>query len=72
MKLSNEQYNTAKFILLNVVPALVTLIAGLGVLYGFDATKITATIGLFATFAGVLMISTKRYNEEKSLEDDGK
>ena len=35
MKLSNEQYNTAKFILLNVVPALVTLIAGLGVLYGF-------------------------------------
>lgn len=71
--LTNEQYNAAKFILLNVVPALVTLIAGLGVLYGFDATKITATIGLFATFAGsVLMISTKRYNEAQANEDDVK
>ena len=71
--LTNQQYNTAKFILLNIVPALVTLIAGLGVLYGFDATKITATIGLFATFAGsVLSISTKRYHEANATEDDVK
>lgn len=64
--LSDKQYNILKKILINVVPPLIALIAGLGSLYNFDANLINGTIGLFATFfAGVLGVSSHNYNAGK-------
>lgn len=65
MKLSNKTYDTAKWAILIVVPALITLISGLGTVYGYDTTHITAVIGLISAFVGtVLGISTHNYNKE--------
>lgn len=64
--LSDKQYNILKRVLINVVPPLIALIAGLGSLYNFDANLINGTIGLFATFfAGVLGVSKHNYNAGK-------
>lgn len=64
--LSDKQYNILKKVLINVVPPLIALIAGLGSLYNFDANLINGTIGLFATFfAGVLGVSKHNYNAGK-------
>lgn len=64
--LSDKQYNILKKLLINVVPPLIALIAGLGSLYNFDANVINGTIGLFATFfAGVLGVSKHNYNAGK-------
>lgn len=66
MKLSNEQYDVAKRTVTVVVPAAITLITGLGVLYKFDTSAITGTIALAATFAGtVLGVSSKNYQKEQ-------
>lgn len=64
--LTDKQYNIIKKVLINVVPPIIALIAGLGSLYNFDANVINGTIGLFATFfAGVLGVSTHNYNAGK-------
>lgn len=66
MKLSNEQYDVAKRTVTVVVPAVIALITGLGVLYKFDTSAITGTIALVATFAGtVLGVSSKNYQKEQ-------
>ncbi|HEL9635274.1 TPA: holin, partial [Streptococcus suis] len=63
--LSNKEYDLAKRIVTVVVPAVITLITGLGALYKFDTSVITGTIALFATFLGtVLGISSKNYHKE--------
>ncbi|HFI0944565.1 phage holin [Streptococcus iners] len=65
MTLSNKEYDLAKRIVTVVVPAVITLITGLGALYKFDTSVITGTIALFATFLGtVLGISSKNYHKE--------
>ncbi|HEL9634892.1 TPA: phage holin [Streptococcus suis] len=65
MKLTNKEYDLAKRIVTVVVPAVITLITGLGALYKFDTSVITGTIALFATFLGtVLGISSKNYHKE--------
>lgn len=70
MELTNKQYDIAKRIVIQVVPALIALITGLGALYKVDVSLITGTIALFATFAGtVLGVSSKKYNEATQ-EDD--
>lgn len=62
MILSDKTYNTLKWLLLTVVPALITLISGLGTIYGYDTTQITAVIGIIATFIGTLVgISNVNY-----------
>lgn len=62
MILSDKTYNTLKWLLLTVVPALITLISGLGTIYGHDTTQITAVIGIIATFIGTLVgISNANY-----------
>lgn len=62
MILSDKTYNTLKWLLLTVVPALITLISGLGTIYGYDTTQITAVIGIVATFIGTLVgISNANY-----------
>ncbi|HFU4377218.1 TPA: phage holin [Streptococcus suis] len=65
MKLTNKEYDLAKRIVTVVVPAVITLITGLGALYKFDTSVITGTIALLATFLGtVLGISSKNYHKE--------
>lgn len=67
MILSDKTYNTLKWLLLTVVPALITLISGLGTIYGYDTTQITAVIGIIATFIGTLVgISNANYVKEDS------
>lgn len=62
MVLNNKLYNTLKWLLLTVVPALITLISGLGTVYGFDTTQVTAVIGIIATFIGAVVgISNANY-----------
>lgn len=62
--LPDAVYNKLKWILCVVYPAVVTLIAGAGALYGFDATLIVGTISLIATFVGAIFgISIVTYNK---------
>lgn len=55
MKLSNNQYDKAKQFLLMVVPGALAMITGAGVVNGFNTEKVTGTIALVATFAGILL-----------------
>ena len=70
MKIPNKIYDFFKWFLLIVVPALTTLISGLGTVYDFNTTQITAVIGLFATFLGTCLgiskISYRRGIHENS------
>ena len=77
MKLTNRQYDWFKKILIMGVPALITLIAGLGDLYQLDAQMtalITGTISLIATFAGVVlnMISNEYQKDNESSSEEFK
>ena len=67
--LPDKVYDALKWIVLIFVPALITFISGLGVLFGFDTTIIVGVIGLVATFIGSLIgVSTRNYykdNENK-------
>lgn len=67
MKMSNEFYDIAKYLLLVVEPALIALISGLGILYGWDTGLIVGTISLFATFFGsILKISSDNYKRKNN------
>lgn len=64
MVLNDKVYNTLKWALLTVVPALITLISGLGTIYSYDTAQITAVIGLVSTFVGAILgISNSNYNK---------
>jgi len=64
--MSNKVYDIMKYALLVVVPAIVTLIVGLGALYGFETDLIVGTITLIATFLGTcLKISSDNYYAKK-------
>ena len=66
MKLTNKQYDTAKFAVTIVAPAAITLITGLGTLYGVDTAVITGTLALVTAFAGTILgISSAKYQENK-------
>ncbi|MDO4778457.1 MAG: phage holin [Tissierellia bacterium] len=66
MKLSNQTYDVLKWFLMLVVPAFVTLLSGLGELYGFDTKIIVGTIALVATFLGTITkISDTNYKKNK-------
>lgn len=69
--LPDKVYDVLKWLILIFAPALITFISGLGVVLGFDATVITAIIGLVATFIGSLIgVSTKAYNDEKKRKEN--
>lgn len=71
MKLTNKQYDIIKFILFTVVPALTTLIGGLGMLYEFDVTQIVTLIGLVSAFVGAITgLSSSQYNKDNETVDD--
>ena len=66
MKLSNKVYDIIKYCLFTVVPALITFISTMGVIYHFDTEIITLTIGAIATFIGALTgRSNYNYNKVK-------
>lgn len=67
MTLSNKNYDFLKWLLIKVVPALILLIEGLGLLYGWDTKLVIGTISLIATFLGTILgISTSNYNKKST------
>lgn len=70
MKMSNKAYNILKYVALIVLPALATLLLGLGELWGIAMMpKIAGTVTLIATFLGaILQVSTSKYWKEKQDE----
>ncbi len=71
MKIPNKVYDVLKWILLIFVPASITLLTTLTMVWKWDIPleAIVTTISAIATFLGALVgISTHNYNKE--LEDD--
>ena len=70
MKMSNKVYDILKFIAQIVLPALATLWAALGKIWGWPlVTEITATICAVDTFLGALLgISSNRYNAQQATD----
>ena len=66
MKLSNETYDILKYIALIVLPAVATLYAVVGKIWGLPfVTEIPATIMAVDTFLGALLkISTDNYHKD--------
>lgn len=62
-KLTNEMYDTLKYIALIVLPALATLYFGLSKIWGLPyGEEIVGTIACIDTFMGALLqISTDKY-----------
>ena len=64
MRMNNKIYNILKYGLWIFIPALISLIGGLGHVYNFDTEKIVLTISLFTTFLGTITgISNIKYNK---------
>lgn len=72
MKLSNKVYDILKYIALIVLPALATLWATLGKIWGWPlVTEISASIMAVDFFLGALLkISTDQYNKEQQPPDE--
>lgn len=67
--MSNKVYDVLKWILMVAIAPTISLITGLGELYGFDTTLIVGTISLVATFLGALMgISNIKYKKKVDLD----
>lgn len=65
MRLPDKWYNVLKWVVVVFLPALETLIFGLGGLLGFDATVPCGIIAVVTTFLGALIgVSTYTYNKE--------
>lgn len=66
LKMSNDTYDVLKEVALTVLPAVATLYAVLGKIWGLPfTTEIPATIMAIDTAMGaILHISTKNYNAE--------
>ena len=74
MKMSNSVYDVLKFIAQIVLPALATLWAALGKIWGWPplVTEITATICAVDTFLGALLgISSMQYAKQEKQPPDG-
>lgn len=64
---NNKIYDVLKWVVITASPALITLITGLGMLYGFNSAIITGTISLLTTFVGTLIgISSVQYANAKA------
>lgn len=64
--MSNKVYNILKYVALIVLPALATLLLGLGELWNIEIMpKIAGTVTLIATFLGaILQVSSAKYWKE--------
>ena len=65
-KLTNQQYDTLKWVIAIVLPAFITLIGSVGGAMGWAHTELVQTIvSAVTTFLGsVFMISSSNYNNE--------
>ena len=73
MKMSNKVYDVLKFIAQIVLPALATLWATLGKIWGWPlVTEIAASICAVDTFLGAILgLSSMKYNKEQApLEEE--
>ncbi|AXG38803.1 holin [Enterococcus gilvus] len=66
MNLSNKVYDNMKWIVMVLMPAVTTLVGGLGKVYGWDNTEIAVTtLTLLTTFMGAVTVkSASNYNKE--------
>lgn len=71
MKMSNKVYDVLKFVAQIVLPAVATLYATLGKIWGWPlVTEITATICAVDTFLGAILgISSMQYAKEQQPPD---
>lgn len=65
MKITNKVYDVIKWIVVIIIPAIITLYSSLASIWGFPyAEQITATLAAIDVFLGVVMkISTASYNK---------
>lgn len=65
MKITNNVYDKLKWVVIIVIPAIITLYSSLASIWGFPyAEQITATLAAINVFLGVIMkISTASYNK---------
>ncbi len=67
--MSNKLYDILKWLVITASPAVISLITGLGMLYGFDSTIIVGTIALVTTFIGALIgVSSVKYQKAQSVD----
>ena len=66
MKITNKVYDVLKWIVVIVIPAIITLYSTLGSIWSFPLVQeITATLAAIDVFLGVVMkISSASYNKE--------
>lgn len=66
MKITNKVYDVIKWIVVIIIPAIITLYSSLASIWGFPyAEQITATLAAIDVFLGVVMkISTASYNKK--------
>ncbi|MDT2472524.1 phage holin [Enterococcus avium] len=66
MKMNNETYDKVKWVVMILMPALTTLVGGLGQAYGWSHTDLAVTtLTLITTFMGAVTLkSTSNYNKE--------
>ncbi len=71
MKLSNKYYDVAKWLVMIVMPALVTLIGTIGTAVGWAHTELVMTIvtAITAFFGASLGFSSANYYKEDTKED---
>lgn len=69
-------YDIGKWVLLTLVPAAITLVTALGLIYGFDTTVIVGTVSAVAAFAGTILgidsVYYAKQEEWKNAEGDAK
>ena len=65
MKITNKTYDVIKWIVVIVIPAIITLYATLGNIWNFPRVEqITATLAAIDVFLGAIMqISSSKYNK---------
>lgn len=70
MILSDKAYKFLKWFLILFIPATLTLIIGLGQLWGFETELIVGTISLISTFLGAITkISDANYKSYDEFDD---
>ena len=64
--MTNKFYDVTKYIVQIALPALITLVSSIAVLYNYDATIIVSIISAVTVFLGSLLgVSTITYNNNK-------
>lgn len=65
--MTNKIYDIAKYIVQIALPALITLVSSISVLYNYDATILIGIISAVTVFLGSLLgVSTISYNHKQN------